>query len=154
MKTKQFETTDIYNSSEIIHFPTNNIHIVCPAIKKGSICSHLLFNNCSMDIAEIGKLCDLVNYNRETGCLYPKYRLSLIPKYEVIKDQNIDKALDKIMVDIIKSNEDYLKADKVLFIVDDMDWPNPTILRDWFDKALEDKKRFEYLKEAFFYSMA
>ena len=107
-----------------------------------------------MDIAEIGKLCDLVNYNRETGCLYPKYRLSLIPKYEVIKDQNIDKALDKIMVDIIKSNEDYLKADKVLFIVDDMDWPNPTILRDWFDKALEDKKRFEYLKEAFFYCMA
>ena len=154
MKTIQFETTDIYNSSEIINFPSNNIHIVCPAIKKGSICSHLLFNNCNMDIAEIGKLCDLVNYNKETGCLYPKYKLSLIPRYEVIKDQNIDKALDKIMDDIIKSNEQYLKADKVLLIVDDIDWPNPTVLRDWFDKALEVKKDFKYLKEAFFYSLA
>jgi hypothetical protein len=154
MKTIQFETTDIYNSSEIINFPTNDIHIVCPAIKKGSICSHLLFNNCNMDIAEIGKLCDLVNYNKETGCLYPKYKLSLIPRYEVIKDQNIDKALDKIMDDIIKSNEQYLKADKVLLIVDDTDWPNPTVLRDWFDKALEGKKDFKYLKEAFFYSLA
>jgi hypothetical protein len=153
MKTILLESTDIYNSSEIINFPTNDIHIVCPAIKKGSICSHILFNNCNMDIAEIGKLCDLVNYNKETGCLYPKYRLTLIPKYEAIKDPNLDSALKKIMDDIIKSNEDYLKADKILFIVDDMDWPNQNILKDWFDKTLMEKKDFKYLKEAFFYSL-
>lgn len=152
MKTKLLEATDIYNSNEVLDFPSNEIHIVCPALKKGSICSHLLFNNCNMDIAEIGKLCDLVNYNKTTGCLYPKFKLTLFPIYEVIKDTNLDVTIEKIMADVIESNEVYLKAKKIVFIVDDTDWPNPLVLKTAFDSILEERKRFNFLQEAYFYS--
>lgn len=152
MKTTQKESNNFYNINDVINFPSNEIHIVCPALKKGSICSHLLFNNCNMGIAEIGKLCDLVNYNKTSGCLYPKFRITLFPIYDVIRDTNLDDKIKKIIADIIESNEVYLKAKKIVFIVDDMNWPNPLDLKDAFDEISKERIGFKYLEEVVFYN--
>jgi hypothetical protein len=105
-----------------------------------------------MDIAEIGKLCDLVNYNKTTGCLYPKFRITLFPIYDVIRDTNLDDTIKKIIADIIESNEVYLKAKKIVFIVDDMNWPNPLDLKDAFDEISKERIGFKYLEEVVFYN--
>lgn len=145
-------TPNLYKTSEILNFPKNKIHIVCSALKKNSICSYLLLNHCNMDIAEIGKYCDLVNYKKESGCLYPKYNITLFPKFEVFDGSNITEHANKIARDIIEANEVYLKSSTILFIVDDSDWNNPLILKENLEKALKDKKHLQYLKEVFFYS--
>lgn len=153
MKSTLFQSEDIYKISEVLNFPSNNVHIVCPAIKKGAICSHLLYNNCNMDIAEIGKLCDLVNYNKRTGCLYPRYKLTLIPTYDAIKNNDINITLNEIIDDIIESNEKYLKATHIVIIIDDSTWPNALVLKDHIDKAFNDRKDLIFVNEASFYSI-
>ena len=86
-KINQYKLTDeIYQLPEIVKFPSKDVHIVCPALKKNSLCSYLLVNKCDMDIAEVGKLCDAVNYKQETGCLFPRYHLTLFPTYDALKD--------------------------------------------------------------------
>jgi hypothetical protein len=106
-----------------------------------------------MDIAEIGKLCDLVNYNKRTGCLYPKFKLTLIPTYDVIKNTDINITIDEIINDIIESNEKYLKAQHIVIIIDDAAWPNALILKDHLDQELSLKKDVGFVKEVSFYSI-
>lgn len=144
---------DINNLKEIVNFPANNIHIVCPALKKASVCSHLLLNKCNMDIAEIGKLCDLVNYKKHTGCLYPKFKVTIFPIYDVIKDLDVDKEVTKIIKDIIEANEVYLKSDTISFIVDDTEWPNPQQFKEQLDIIIGAGNELKYLKKINFYSL-
>jgi hypothetical protein len=161
--------TDINKINEVVNFPANNIHIVCPSLKKESVLKAL--NNfipqkyldlnisafklghdkCNMDIAEIGKLCDLVNYKKHTGCLYPKFKFTIFPIYDAIKDLDIDKEVTKIIKDIVEANEVYLKSDTILFIVDDAEWPNPQQLKEQLESIIGAGNKLEHLKKIDFY---
>ena len=150
-KINQYKLTDeIYQLPEISNFPTKDVHIVCPALKKNSLCSYLLVNKCDMDIAEVGKLCDAVNYKQETGCLFPRYHLTLFPTYDALKDLDIERACEGIVKDIMKANAEYYKNTKILFVIDDLNWFEYQRFSDLLKKHLVGKFD-KALKEIQFY---
>jgi hypothetical protein len=129
-------TDDIYQLPDIINFPTKEVHIVCPALKKNSLCSYLLVNKCEMDIAEVGKMCDTVNYKKETGCLFPRYHLSLFPTYDAIKDLDIERVCEGIVKDVMEANADFYKNTKMIIVVDDYQWDSAEIFLEYFEQNL------------------
>jgi hypothetical protein len=143
----QYNLTDaIYQLPDIINFPTKEVHIVCPALKKNSLCSYLLINKCDMDIAEVGRLCDTVNYKKETGCLYPRYHLTIFPIYDAIKQTDFEKACDYISEDIMKANKMYYKNSKMLFVLDDYEWKMPDLLLNQLREKINIRD-YQILKE-------
>jgi len=64
---------------------------------------------------------DLVNFSRETGTLYPKAFITILPKTE-LRNQNLIPLtfdeLKKCLEDVFKANEEYLKSEIIYFTLE------------------------------------
>jgi hypothetical protein len=66
---------------------------------------------------EASKLCKMVNEKNETGTLYPKLNISLLPltRYEERNDWENEIAMKKNIIDVFYSNSEYIKSDQIIF---------------------------------------
>lgn len=93
------------------------IHIISTAVKKESFCVAFLGRR-GMTLNRISDFCDLVNVKNDVGTLYPKYRFSLIPYFDLSKG-NEEELLHKHVKEVLKGHNGYFKNSTILLFVFD-----------------------------------
>ena len=63
------------------------------------------------------KLCNVVNENNETGTLYPKLNITILPlsRYENRNDWDSENSMEKNIKDAFKANLLYIKSKEMIF---------------------------------------
>ncbi len=63
------------------------------------------------------KLCNVVNEKNETGTLYPKLNITILPlsKYENRDDWNNENSMKKNITDAFRANSLYIKSKEIIF---------------------------------------
>ena len=63
------------------------------------------------------KLCNVVNENNETGTLYPKLNITILPlsRYENRDDWDSENSMEKNIKDAFKANLLYIKSKEMIF---------------------------------------
>ncbi len=62
--------------------------------------------------------CAVVNEKNETGTLYPKLNITILPlsRYENRDDWDNENSMRKNIEDVLKANSTYIKAQEILFV--------------------------------------
>ena len=63
------------------------------------------------------KLCNIVNENNETGTLYPKLNITILPlsRYKIRDDWDNENSMEKNIKDAFKANSLYIKSKEMIF---------------------------------------
>jgi hypothetical protein len=63
------------------------------------------------------KLCNIVNENNETGTLYPKLNITILPlsRYKIRDDWDNENSMEKNIKDSFKANSLYIKSKEMIF---------------------------------------
>lgn len=100
---------------------TGKIHLVCMAQK--SLTSLIEYAEVYLRLPKnmVNECVDIVNMSKETGTLYPKAYITILPKSEF--ENNIPppltiNELKKCLEDVFKANEEYLKSEIILFCIE------------------------------------
>lgn len=97
---------------KISQFLNKEIHVVCMASFNFPVDASPYLLATKIPDSQLTIFCDKVNMANESGCLYPKYNLTIVPK--II--QNNDKLqLHKILKDVVMANETYFMSNTIYF---------------------------------------
>jgi hypothetical protein len=134
-------------------FLEKKIHLVCIAVNaltQFGVYAKVI-GGLSNELAE--NYVNKVNEKNETGTLYPKLNLTIMPLtiFEGRDDTNQSLVMEKHIIDCFDSNEKYTKCPKLIFALErrgdfDIDLAFKTL------SALIDKYKFNFTKEIEFYN--
>jgi len=78
------------------------------------------------------KLCNVVNEKNETGTLYPKLNITILPlsRYENRDDWDNEDSMKKNILDAFKANSQYIKSKELIFAFENVfDFNNELAVR-------------------------
>lgn len=98
--------------SRVLQFLNKEIHVVCMASVNFPVdmSSYLLATK--IPDLQLIEFCEKVNVVNESGCLYPKFNLTIVPK---VIQSNDKSQLYIILKDVVMANEKYFKTDTIYF---------------------------------------
>ena len=134
-------------------FKNKKIHLVCVAVN--SLTNFNAFATMPGGISEekASALASKVCQANETGTLYPKLNMTIIPLTTTPdRDDFGDRALMKKHIqDCFKANEEYIKCPEMLFALEDRGDFDYHLAMDVLKEVL-DTADFEFTKEVFYYN--
>jgi hypothetical protein len=109
---------------------------------------HYMVQHLELMSTDAVNYCDVVNHQKETGCLYPKYNLTLIPAEKSGAD------LANCFNDVLKANEQFFQCTEMYFAIDKDAWIDianfKSVLQQTIDKRLEEDK-IKHLQKVYFF---
>lgn len=131
----------------INQFVTSDIHVVCIANTGSDSFASQFLSSVKVEQSNIDAFCNKVNSSNETGCLFPKHYMSLIPK-------SISKMSELICLhllkDVLVANEQYFKSETILFAIDEDSGFDCDKVIEFFEKVLEeDVATIKFLSNVF-----
>lgn len=132
-------------------FLEKKIHLVCPASNGLTTFNVFACIIGKMSSEEANQMVDLVNEKNETGTLYPKLNLTIVPvtNDNGRNDTGNKKIIRKHILDCFESNEKYIKCSKLIFALDYHHCDQETYFNELVQIVSE--KNFVYTKEILFY---
>jgi len=133
------------------------IHLVCEAANGLTALNAFACQVCEIDFKIIDEAVALVNNKKETGTLYPRASISIIP-IERVLNNNYDQAglntpaLQKCLEDVLVANEKYIHAKLIYFSLEtfaDRHLLIKNILRNLLDNQFNNPT---YLEEIHFFA--
>jgi hypothetical protein len=139
------EQTEI--KDRMYQFANNDIHVVCLANSDSDSFASLFLSSVKVQQSNIDAFCNKVNSLNETGCLFPKHYMTLIPK-------SISKMSELICLhllkDVLVANEQYFKSETILFAIDEDSGFDCDKVIEFFEKVLEeDVATVKFLNKVF-----
>ena len=134
-------------TEDLLLLKTEQIHIVCPALIKGSYCMYYLAECLRMNINDVIKLCERVESAKEPGCLYPRFKFTIFPTHASGAD--LMKSMEEVMV----AQEQYFKTDKMLFAFDKGSWPDLEVVKNALQHKINEWEaagKLKHLKTCYF----
>jgi hypothetical protein len=131
----------------INQFGASDIHVVCLANTGSDSFASQFLSSIKVEQSSIDAFCNKVNSSNETGCLFPKHYMSLIPK-------SISKMSELICLhllkDVLVANEQYFKSETILFAIDEDSGFDCDKVIEFFEKVLEeDVATIKFLSNVF-----
>ena len=128
-------------------FANNDIHVVSLANSDLDSFASQFLSSVKVQQSNIDAFCNKVNSLNETGCLFPKHYMTLIPK-------SISKMSELICLhllkDVLVANEQYFKSETILFAIDEDSGFDCDKVIDFFEKVLEeDVATIKFLSKVF-----
>lgn len=146
IKTPQKNPQDIFDDVKI-----GKIHIVCMAwngLTHLNVYGELFYK---LPKEELNQFVDLVNSSRETGTLFPKANISILP---VCENENHDalnlNELTECIKDVFIANQMYLKSDIIYFTLENAYIDKRIALRILEDFILKNASANQYVKTIWF----
>ena len=130
--TDQTELKDRINQ-----FVNCDIHVVCLANESSESFASQFLNSVKVGHSAIDVFCNKVNSSNETGCLFPKYYMTLIPKSIFYASDLIGLQLLK---DVLVANEQYFKSETILFSIDEGFGFDCDKVIEYFGRVLDENK--------------
>jgi len=148
MQIQIYPSVLLNSDEELSKLSQQQLHIICPALKKGHYCMRYL-TAIGMAIDKVTEFCDIVNVKQDPGCLYPKYSFTIFPAY---KEQTHDQ-LRKYFKEVIKAQSDYFKQiPEMLFAFDKDSFPDFVMLKSILQEVLDEQKhKLTNLKAVYFF---
>lgn len=97
---------------KIPQFLNKEIHVVCMATINFPVDASPFLIATKIPDSQLRLFCEKVNLVNESGCLYPKFNLTIVPKFIQSNDKS---QLYKILKDIVMANETYFMSDSIYF---------------------------------------
>ena len=108
--------------SDLDHdFLNKKVHIICPAVNGLTTYNAFAHAIGNMPNDQVGQLANTVNSKNETGTLYPKLNLTIIPLsiFENRNDFNNEELIKKHISDCFESEEKYIKSHRMIFVFEE-----------------------------------
>lgn len=121
----------------ISQFVNSDIHVVCLANSDSDSFASQFLSSVKVEQSNINAFCNKVNSSNETGCLFPKHYMTLIPKSISRMNELICLHLLK---DVLVANEQYFKSETILFAIDENFGFSDANVIEYFGKVLEENK--------------
>jgi hypothetical protein len=96
----------------VLQFLNKEIHLVCMASINFPVDASPYLLVTKIPDSQLTIFCDKVNMANESGYLYPKYNLTIVPK---IIQSNDKLQLHKILKDVVMANETYFMSNTIYF---------------------------------------
>lgn len=135
-------------------FLNKKIHIVCVAVNALTIFNVYAATIGEMLTEEATRYANTVNRHNETGTLFPKLNLTIVPLtiFENRNDTGNRNKMQKIIIDCLDSNEKYIKCTNLIFALERRsDFDRDTALEVL--KAIVNNYKFVYTKRILFYNL-
>ena len=134
-------------------FLNKKVHLICVAVN--SLTNFNAFATMQGGISEIlaSALAKKVNRENETGTLYPKLSMTIIPLSTTAgRDDFGDRALMKKHIeDAFKANEEYVKCADMLFALEGRHDFDYELAIDVLKEILNSSNDFTYTRRVFYY---
>ena len=133
----KFLTNQTEFKDRVNQFANSDIHIVCLANESSDSFASQFLSSVKVIQSDIDAFCNKVNYTNETGCLFPKYYMTLIPKS--ISKMNELICL-QLLKDVLVANEQYFKSETIFFAIDENFGFSDASVIEFFGKVLNENK--------------